>query len=525
MKKQILLLSTIILSIATYGQSYTHNALRLGQNPYVANAALFSQTLYQGSARTSAMGNAFISLGGDIGALSINPASSGVYKYSEFSLTPSIGFLPSKTEYLNTSSTEIGISPGVSSFGYVGNLSTFTRGKNSSLSFSVSVNRINDFNSRMSAKGTTDESSWLSSVAYSANGTRSSLLDITKEGDTYPYTIGVPWRNVLAWNSTLLDLLPGTNDEYIGATENLNGSNIYIGGLLNQSFTRETTGNQSEVLLNIGGKIGSKVFFGANIGIQTLNYTDHQRYKESAQNIDDFQTNFRYMDHIYRQRTTGVGVNAKLGIIALPVAGLRLGATLTTPTLMSLSERHEEDMTSSIRGLNPETMTILSPTGEFSYGMISPLKLGIGVSYIFGRYAIISADVEGVPYKMTYLTKMEARGGQSNSENDIIKNDFRPFAKNFRMGAEVKPLPNFALRAGYSYYQSAEKSNPNDFMFVSGGIGFSNSNGFFIDLSFQHRIATNEDLKLYEDYDTVKSPVGELTSSANKIFMTVGFRF
>jgi hypothetical protein len=93
------------------------------------------------------------------------------------------------------------------------------------------------------------------------------------------------------------------------------------------------------------------------------------------------------------------------------------------------------------------------------------------------------------------------------------------------MGAEVKPSPNFALRAGYSYYQSAEKSNPNDFMFVSGGIGFSNSNGFFLDLSFQHRIATNEALKLYEDYDTVKSPEGTLTSSANKILMTVGFRF
>src|SRR5574344_1139412 len=127
MKKYILLAAIVFFSIVVNGQTYSHNALRLGQNPYVASAALFSQTFYEGSARTSAMGNAFISLGGDVGALSINPAASGVYRYSEFSVTPSMVFAPSKTEYLNTSLSDLRSKPTLSSMGYISNLSSFNR--------------------------------------------------------------------------------------------------------------------------------------------------------------------------------------------------------------------------------------------------------------------------------------------------------------------------------------------------------------------------------------------------------------
>lgn len=524
MKKYILLAAIVFFSIVVNGQTYSHNALRLGQNPYVASAALFSQTFYEGSARTSAMGNAFISLGGDVGALSINPAASGVYRYSEFSVTPSMVFAPSKTEYLNTSLSDLRSKPTLSSMGYISNLSSFNRGRNSSLSISFAVNRINDFNSRLSAKGSTAESSWLGAIASGTNGTASSELDITNEGDTYPYNIGIPWRNVLAWNSTMLDLLPGTNNEYIGATENLYGNDIEIGGLLNQHFVRETMGNQTEILVNIGGKIGSKFFLGANLGIQALSYTDYQRYKESAQNTSDFQTGFRYVDHIFRQSTNGIGLNAKLGAIFLPVAGLRIGATLTTPTIMSLTETWEEDMTSSISGASPETLTLYSPLGEYSFGMVTPLKLGAGISYVFGKYAILSADVEGVSYNTTRLVKSENGNSSFTNENEDISRDFR-FAKNFRLGAEVKPLKNFALRAGYSYYQNAEKNNPNDFSFISAGAGFNSNGGFFLDLSFQHRVAINETLKIYQNYSGVNSPTGALTTSANRLFVTLGFRF
>ena len=52
------------------------------------DAYKFSQQLNEGTARSVAMGNASVALGGDIGAVSINPASSGVYRFNEFIITP-----------------------------------------------------------------------------------------------------------------------------------------------------------------------------------------------------------------------------------------------------------------------------------------------------------------------------------------------------------------------------------------------------------------------------------------------------
>ena len=47
----------------------------------------YSYTDYYGTARSIALGNAFTALGGDIGGITVNPAGSGVYRYSEIELT------------------------------------------------------------------------------------------------------------------------------------------------------------------------------------------------------------------------------------------------------------------------------------------------------------------------------------------------------------------------------------------------------------------------------------------------------
>ena len=90
MKKGLFIIASALFSIAAQAQVGNNDALNIFQNPYVSSATLFSQTFYEGTARTAAMGNAFTALGGDIGALSLNPASSGIYKYSEFSISPSL---------------------------------------------------------------------------------------------------------------------------------------------------------------------------------------------------------------------------------------------------------------------------------------------------------------------------------------------------------------------------------------------------------------------------------------------------
>ena len=52
------------------------------------DACRFSQTYYQGTAKTLGMGNALGAVGGDMTAVSINPAGLGIYRSNEFTASP-----------------------------------------------------------------------------------------------------------------------------------------------------------------------------------------------------------------------------------------------------------------------------------------------------------------------------------------------------------------------------------------------------------------------------------------------------
>ena len=60
------------------------------------DALLFSENEYEGTARTMAMGNAFTALGGDLGAISINPAVLGLFRKPTYTFTPSINTIYTK---------------------------------------------------------------------------------------------------------------------------------------------------------------------------------------------------------------------------------------------------------------------------------------------------------------------------------------------------------------------------------------------------------------------------------------------
>ena len=64
------------------------------------DAYRYSQQFNEGTARSVAMGNASVALGGAMGNISINPAASGVFRYHEFVVTPSLTTANSSVNYL-----------------------------------------------------------------------------------------------------------------------------------------------------------------------------------------------------------------------------------------------------------------------------------------------------------------------------------------------------------------------------------------------------------------------------------------
>ena len=90
MKRLAIILTIIFSGSALYSQN-------------LVDALRYSQNFSGGTARSVAMGGAFGALGADFGSLSINPAGIGVYRGSEFTITPGFYYGKTSSSYYGTS--------------------------------------------------------------------------------------------------------------------------------------------------------------------------------------------------------------------------------------------------------------------------------------------------------------------------------------------------------------------------------------------------------------------------------------
>jgi len=488
----------------------------------VADALMFSQVRYEGSARTMAMGNAFTALGGDIGAISINPASSGVYRYSQFAITPGVNFNGSTADYLGYNTSETRAQMTLPS---VGAVFTFDSGKyrgllNFNLGFSSS--RTADFNSVMSAGGVTEETSKLASIASSLQGIHYSELEQSSSHDPFT-TTNISWPSILAWKAYLLANIPGTEDEYVASTENIDGYDIHVGGPLVQDYYRRTTGGINEFSINFACNVNDNLYLGANLNVQSVKYVVNESFVESTDSPDLFQDGFKSMRSEYWQSTAGAGINLKLGAIFTPLSGLRAAATVTTPTWYNLTDNWQNNMSSAFNNSNSYQMN--SPTGAYHYKVTSPMRFSLGLAYTIGKAGLISVDYERVNYSKIKMKESDGSTISFRSENDYI-NDYYRASNIFRAGAEVWVMPAMAFRIGYNYY-----GNPGDGYLdnhsAAAGIGFKfgNQNKSGLDIAYQRMFNGSEYFALYSDYGGLKAPVGTVNNFGNKISLTYSIKF
>ena len=92
------LLSAAVLCTLALGQAF-------GQGVFTGYE--LSDFQREGTARSVAMGNAMTALGGDLGAIGINPASSGVLRYSQITFSPSLTTNRSTVNYLGNATSAL----------------------------------------------------------------------------------------------------------------------------------------------------------------------------------------------------------------------------------------------------------------------------------------------------------------------------------------------------------------------------------------------------------------------------------
>ena len=535
------------------------------------DALRFSENNYEGSARTMAMGNAFTALGGDLGGITINPAGSAVAGYSQITITPGVNIsvnnaggtpLPGETTPLGfgKSMKNSWARFNIPNYGVSLNFDTHrTKGiKNISIGFIA--NTTNRFQESLMTSGINNNTSITGALAVGAGGFNSSILQ-----DPNAYYNGGHWSYITAIQSGMISPLTGSSEEYIGASEFLSDNgDIFVPGPLDQSYQRQTSGFKYDYVINLGFNISDFVYVGANLGITSFNYDSALRYIERAVDPADFEnvfnvdgqdvtTYFNDMMYDYRYSATGVGIYGKFGVIVTPMKNLRLGAAIQTPTSTTISENWSESGSTTFD--NPEfNASSESPVGEFKYKLISPFRANFGAAWTFGTFGLISLDYEICDYSAMKFKEMNSmQSGEFEYQNADIK-DFMGTSHMLRAGIELKPVPQFAIRAGYGLTTHPQKGInaygdskyiwemfPNTMTHKgSFGLGYSSNGSFFADVACSYTKYADEYIWPYSiaydgaedcpvtpqgDYNDYLAPEILHKRSLWNIMLTIGFRF
>lgn len=427
----------------------------------IADAERYGIMSTQGTARSIGFGNALGSVGGDFASLSVNPAGIGIYRSSEFMFSPSLNFSDAKSTYADNDMNDNHVRFSVNNLGLVltdameGN--DYKRSSWKSVSFGIGINRTANFNRSYTYGGNNNTSS--GSQYFEADAM--AYPGSTTQDEGTPAYLG--YQSYLLASGTFQSMVP------------------YQKGVA-QLKSRLEKGSVTEMVLTLGGNYEEKLLLGATLGIPILNYNSSWTYDESLidAGVSDSFSSFSYNEKF---KTTGAGVNLKLGMIYKFSDYFRMGAAIHTPTIYSLKDVSSNGITTDSRnfaGVN----TIVSPENVYEYQFLTPFKGVLSATAILGQYGFFTVDYEYVNYGGMRYYFEDDKNAQTRV-NRMIK-DYFTAASNIRTGLEIR-LDNLMLRGGFGYYGSpyADSKLQSERIDISGGIGYRMDN-LFVDFALMN---------------------------------------
>lgn len=419
------------------------------------------------TARSAAMGGAFVSLGADPAAMSINPAGLAMYRKSEVAITPSL--LINNNQI--TANTGIASNNGSTKFAIPNISGVYSNGI---FTLGLAYNRLADYSGTYTVTNAWQNSSI--TEAYAAQLQGIPWKNISSSGkDTYQaYYDHIPyyWNAIMGFQTGLVDAY---GNDYYSAERSFS---YMDGDVVSPTTTMNTSGAFNE--FNISGAFNIKdiVYVGMTLGVPNLNYNEGYTYNEFGDS-----KNYGDLDELnYRQNLvmSGSGINFKVGVTVRPIDWLRIGVTYHSPNWITIYERSYNDM--SVYKFNtPGSAFRDTPYLENNYTISTPSRLMAGASFTIAKRIIISADYERTWYKdMAFTSQINEFGLRMpnlstiiDNEDNIIRNrdkngniDYKNMinnsyqtTNNYRVGVEAQPINGFFIRAGYNYSESPYSKN------------------------------------------------------------------
>ncbi|MCQ2958821.1 MAG: hypothetical protein MJ198_01345 [Bacteroidales bacterium] len=487
MKKVSLLVLSLVGAFSLQAQDY-FDALR------------FSESFVEGNARYMAMGGALSSLGGNMGAISVNPASSASFKKSVFEFSPTYVYTKSENYYKGYDHA-FKSAVKVPSFGILGykqlkQNDVFVSG----LSFSFAMNAQNRY----------DET-----IQYTTNNTNSSLTDDflarLSAGDYNEQ------YSQLAWDTYLIDY-DSENNVYLSDFVK-NGVSNYNG--LYQDIKIDRDGVKREYLFNVGVDFSEYVFFGADLTLEDIYYTENRTITEKDYgNVSSDLESFKYKSSV---DMVGSGVGGKFGLIVRPIEYLRIGGAIHTPVMYNLREEYENSLDVFYEQDIDETNNLrkhASYSNNFNFKVGQPAKFVGSLGFVYKNLLNIGVDIESINYSQCQLDSDIESMSEANSQ---IKSELVN-ASNLKCGGEFRYGP-FAFRAGYAMYGNPYKNVTGETFYrndISAGVGMA-TNLVYCDLSWARAKSKQSNL-LYSDLKG-NDVDAKSTIKRDYVTFTVGFKF
>jgi hypothetical protein len=491
----------------------------LSQSPYVFDSERWARLkTFGGTARYMAIGGAGTALGADLGAAQVNPAGLGLCRKSQFSFSPDFGSTKSTSDYLGDGGADSRASFGFNNIGVIfcSNKDENTTDDWKGGSFAFSITRTNTFHNRMYHQGVNDKSSM---TDYFVENSYFNSPDY--DDDFNPLNL-----NALAFDAYLTDY-DAANDLY---------KNFLNDDVVKQEDRISTKGRIWQMDFAYGANYKDKIYLGAAVGFTNLRYTYERTYSETVGLIfnKQFKANvdtldyFSYSDYL---RTTGAGINLKVGIIAKPNDMVRIGLNVQTPTYFySMRDNYNTSLEAYYDGTTVIGTTLLdfyknsTPEGEFRYTYTSPARLSGGIALFASKLGFISGELEYVPYNSaSFGTSDNVNRNYFNDVNADIRKIYEATV-NYKLGGELR-LGTVKLRAGMNIisdpYVVTDKSLKQHLYQYSGGLGFK-LDKMTIDLAMIHGRTKSKYAPYTTSFDTPEANV--LTRSTNFV-ITTGFFF
>jgi hypothetical protein len=488
MKKILKITVLSLLATPMFAQYLDQDALRL------------TVPSLNGNARYTSMGGAFGALGGNLSALSTNPASIGIYRRGEFSFTPALTIGQTATKPIEHNSRSRESDLWNFNLGNFGMITTYNIAKSDvqnewkMVQFGVGLNRLADFWNRSSYTRYADWT-YLDVLTDEANkfGLDKFYSGLADKAGLIYMDVGEYW-NDLTWYDSTNNLWHRTP------------------GLAQRQHTK-TTGAANEWVITFGGNYGDMLYLGATLGLPFVNF----RQTKTLVEADEDRVNPIFNSWELRESldVSGRGVNLKLGAIYRPADFIRLGLAFHTPTRYSLKENFSTKVSGSGQFVSTRTF---EETSTYEYYIRTPMRLIGSVGLVIAKQAVIGLEYEHVNYGRM---KIDDTDHLFDKDNEFIVDNYGR-GGTLKIGGEYR-LDPVSLRLGYNYTTSPYMDNLGKERKFSGhsfsaGLGFV-AGSTAIDVAYVNTSRT------YNMSPYPQMPLNQYNVTGHQIMVTFGWRF